>query len=214
MGLDLEVQPVKNLSVQGTLLIDDLNFGTLFSGGEKDGKIRTDNRFAWQFGGMWNNAFTIPSMTAILEYTRLNPFIYTHRTNKSNYTSWGISIGHELPPNSDEISAILKYNITRRLGININYKFQRSADGFIIRNDTLIVNYGGNINRGDGDIKQKHVFLEGDRVNRSIISTNILWEPIRQVYLEGTFVFRSFDLIYNNKKSEDRYWYLTLRMDY
>ena len=214
LGFDLEVKPAANIAVQSTLLIDDLNFSTLFSGTTSDDRVATDNRFGLQFGTIWTDAFAVPNLTASLEYTRLDPFVYTHRTNKSNYTNWGLPLGHDLSPNSDEIAIKLDYNVTSRLKVNLLYQHQRTANGYIIRNDSLIINYGGNIERGDGDIQSTHKFLEGNRIDRDIITFGARWEPVKQLYVDLKAVKWMTDKIFNNTKLDDTYFFVTLSTDF
>ncbi|MBL7129191.1 MAG: hypothetical protein ISS16_09445 [Ignavibacteria bacterium] len=214
MGFDMEVVPAKKLSFQASVLIDDLNFGHLFGGTYDDGSPALDNKFAWQIGGLWTDAFWIPNLTGALEYTRLNPFVYTHQSNKSEYTNWTLPLGHDLPPNSDEIALKLSYDLTHRLNLSLLYQKQRSANGIIIRYDTLIMNYGGNIERGDWAKGQDAIFLDGDRINRDIVTAQLTWQPIRQYFLEIKYVYEFQDLIYMSRKLKDHYGWLTLRVDY
>ncbi len=214
MGFDMEIIPVNKLSLQASVLIDDLNFSHLFGGTYSDGSPALDNKFAWQVGTLWTNAFWIPNLTAALEYTRLNPFIYTHQSNKSEYTNWTLPLGHNLPPNSDEVALKFSYDVTHRLNLSLLYKKQRSANGIIIRNDTLIMNYGGNIERGDWAKGQDAIFLNGNRINRDIISAQLTWQPVRQYFLEFKYVYEFQDLIYICRKIKDHYGWLTLRVDY
>ncbi|MBC8485362.1 MAG: hypothetical protein H8D45_04900 [Bacteroidetes bacterium] len=212
-GIDFEITPAKNLAFQGSLLIDDLTFETVF----KDDSTANENKFAYQLGALWTNAFTVPNITLALEYTRLDPFVYSHRSNKNTYTNWGMSLGHALPPNSDEIAAKLKVDITSRLRFDFLYQKQRSANGFLYDSlGNVIKNYGGNINRGDHDQPRygKNEFLEGNRVDRHIFTLNLVYEPIRQYFLFLKYQYRISDLLYLSKKIKDSYYWITLRIDY
>lgn len=213
MGFDMELHPIKNVAMQGSLLIDDLNFKSLFNN-KKNGGLATDNRFAYQFGTIWTNAFTIPGVTATFEYTRIDPFVYSHRTNKSQYTNWSLPLGHNLSPNSDEIAFRLSSYIYNRLNVKFTYQHQRSANRIIMQGDSLIENWGGDINRGDGDIVRENAFLGGDRVNRDIFTFDFIWQPLRQYFLEFKYQYKISDLIYASKKYKDAYFFLTARVDF
>jgi hypothetical protein len=209
MGLDIEINPARNLAMQGTLLIDDINFSTIF----KNDITSFDNKFGYQIGTIWTNAFQIPDLNLTVEYTRLNPFVYTHRSNRDSYTNRGLTLGHNLPPNSDEIALKLKYYISSRINIDFLYQFQRSADGIYF--DSLknqIINYGGNINRGDGDNLIDSKFLLGDRVNRNIITFNLLIEPIKQYLIEIQYQYKLLNFIYLSKKSRESYFRAVFRV--
>ncbi|MCE1164101.1 MAG: hypothetical protein LWX07_01715 [Bacteroidetes bacterium] len=213
MGLDCEVHPLKDVSFQSSLLIDDLNFSTLFNNKKGDSPAN-DNRFAYQLGVLWSDAFGIPTFTAALEYTKLTPFIYTHRTNKSQYTNWALPLGHDLPPNSDEIALKLGMNVYNRLKLNLTYQHQRSASKIVMNGDTLIANYGGDINRGDGDVVRDNVFLAGDRVDRDIVNFGFVWQPVRQFFLDFSYKFIYYNLLYNSTNKKDNYLSGTFRVDF
>ncbi|MCX6165953.1 MAG: hypothetical protein NTU73_14005, partial [Ignavibacteriae bacterium] len=214
MGFDMELHPVKNLAFQGTLMIDDLNFSSLFDNKKNGDALGNDNRFGYQLGSIWTDAFTIPQLTASLEYTRLDPFVYSHRTNKSQYTNWLLPLGHNLSPNSDEIALRLSSYIYKRLNVKFTYQHQRSAGRLIIHGDTLIENWGGEINRGDGDIVRDNAFLSGDRVDKDIFTLDLLWQPLRQYFLEFKYQYKISNLIYAFKKYKDVYFFLTARVDF
>lgn len=208
IGIDMEIVPVKNLSLQGSLLIDDLNFGTL---GENDSL--NENKFGWQTGILWTNSL---NMNLTFEYTHLDPFVYSHRSNKSTYTNWSASLGHLLPPNSDEIAFKLSYDITNRLRLDILYQHQRSGGGIVIDSSgNLIANYGGNINFGLGDAYLRtNGFLDGTRINRDIITANISWQPVKQFYFDGKFQFRHLRNITDDITYDDSYYFAEFRMEF
>lgn len=210
MGLDFEINPVRNISLQGTILIDDINFSTMF----KRDSSSNDTKIGYQAGTMWTNAFSLPDLSIIFEYTRLNPFVYSHRSNKDTYTNWGLSLGHLLPPNSDEIAVKLIYNISNRIKINLLYQFQRSAQGIYFDSiSKKIINYGGNINRGDGDYSFDNKFLLGDRVNRNIVTCNFSIEPIKQYFIEIQYQYRYYNLLYLSKNEKESYFFTNLRVN-
>lgn len=213
IGIDVEVKPYRKVALQTSLLIDDLNFGTIFSNKTKYDNVANDNRFGWQFGAIWTDGFLIPNLTAVLEYTRVNPFVYTHRTDKSQYTNWALPIGHNLAPNSDEIALKLNYDITNRLNVKFLYQHQRHGEGFVYSGDTLKINYGGTIGRGEKDVVIDNTFLQGNRTDTDIFTTTIVWQPLRQYFLEGTLVLRNFNLLYSGKKKSDAYFWVNMRVD-
>lgn len=210
LGLDAFVIPVKNLAFQGSFLVDDLEFSTLF----KD-NAQITNKFAWQLGGLWSNAFTLPNLDMRVEYTLLEPYVYSHVSNKSTYTNWDLPLGHHLEPNSDEIAVRFNYDFTNRINLNLMYQFQRSANGIVTDSaGRVLVNYGGNRNNATGYSYSDPEFLKGNRINRSIITANFTWEFLRQFYIEFNYVHRAIDNIYQSVKFNDDYGFATIRIDY
>lgn len=207
MGIDMELIPAKNISFQSSLIIDDLTFGTLF---ETDSL--NENKFGWQFGLLWTNSF---NMNLAAEYTHLDPFVYSHRSNKSTFTNNSFSLGHTLPPNSDEIALKMNYDITNRISIGILYRHQRSGTGIIIDSSgSLEANYGGNINFGLGDAYLRtNGFLDGIRINRDIINFSFLWQPVKQFYLKGMFQYNISDNLTYDYILKESFYYLTFLID-
>jgi hypothetical protein len=210
-ALDFEYLPIKNLAVQGTVLIDDINFSTFY----KKDSTSNDNKLAYQLGLLWNRPFNLCGISLAFEYIKIDPFTYSHRLNKSQFTNWQMPLGPNLSPNSDEISTKIIYNISNRLRFDLMYQFQRSAQGLEIDSSgKLITNYGGYIFRGDGDNIKYNEFLGGNRINRSIISTNIVFQPVRQYFFELRYQYKYQNLIYLNRKIKDHIFFLNFRLDF
>lgn len=212
-GIDMELQPMKNVAFQGTLLVDELSLGAIF---KPNDFTPADTKFGWQLGTIWNNAFSIPSMTAALEYTHLDPFVYTHRSLKTTYTNWGMPLGAKLSPNSDEVALKFSYNVSSRVKLDLQYQFQRSGEGIVYDSlGNVVINYGGNINNGIGDNYPNSTrFLDGNRINRNIVTAMLKIEPIKQLYLDFKFVYNDIDNIFQTKKYNNNYFFATLRFDY
>ncbi len=211
IGLDLEILPFKNIGFQSSLLIDDFDFKLI----GKDTPQSNNNRFGWQFGLFYSNAFGIKNLYCAVEFTHLDPFTYSHKTNKSNYAHWGLPLGHSLKPNSDEIAVKLDYWITSRLRTSFKFQHQRTGEGIVFDDEeNLIRNYGADINRGDGLYLAKAYFLDGERINNDIFTFDILFEPIRQYFIHLTYTGRLIDKIYVPQKFADHFFYFTISTDF
>jgi len=210
MGLSVEVNPFNNISLQGSLLIDDLSFGSLF----KSESLR-DNRFGLQGGLIWNDFLTIPNFKLTTEYTRIDPYVYTHRTNKASYTHWNWSIGHHLPPNSDEIAIKGDYDISQRIHLSAEFMYQRSANGYSLTpSGTISRNNGGDLLRGDGDLLALPEFLKGNRYTKKTFSAGLYIEPVKQCFLILNYSKIITDLDYLGKSKNDNLFYLTAGVDF
>jgi hypothetical protein len=190
-------------------LIDDINFETLGS----DTTTGNDNKFGFQGGLNWQNAFTLPNLNLAYEYTRLDPFVYSHREINNSYSNWGLPIGHALNPNSDEHAFKLAFNYGSRLYISLAYKMQRTGENYT---DSLgnFINVGSNILYGKGDFVRKNEFLSGERINRNIIIAELTWQPIRQYYISVRFQRRNYEYIDKNITSGENIYWGSLRIDY
>lgn len=211
IGLDLELLPFKNIGFQSTFMIDDYDFKLI---GKKTPQSN-NNRFAWQFGLFYANTFGIDNLTSTIEFTHLDPFFYSHKSNKSQYSHWGLSLGHGLRPNSDEIAFKFDYWFTSRLKSSLKIQFQRTGEGFVYDSaGNLVRNYGADINHGEGLYLAKAYFLEGNRINNTILTFNIRFEPVRQYYLDIVYTNWMLDKKFINKNFTDQFVYLTISTDF
>jgi len=205
LGLDLEYNTFDNLSFQFSFLVDDLNFRTLGTGAH-------DNKFAYQFGIYYYKPFNLQNLNLMLEYTRLDPYMYTHRTNKNQYTHFGMPLGHKLNPNSDEIAIKLDYWPHHRINVRSLVQLQRSANGLKYdKEGKVIVNYGGDYS--EGQEIQGIKFLDGNRINRSIYTLDITYEFIRQYYLKFHYQRRMINNIFESKKYHENIFYFVIEVN-
>ncbi len=207
LGIEAEFIPFRNFSFQSTLLIDDLTFGTL---GTDDSL--NENKFGWQFGALWTNDL---NMDLSLEFTHIDPFVYSHRSNKSTYTNHLMSLGHALPPNSDEIAFKFDYDISNKLKIVLLYQHQRSGGGIVVDSlGILKANYGGNINFGLGDAYLRTSrFLDGIRIDRDLFTADFIWQPYKQFYFKGKFQYRIINNLTEDITFKDSYYFATFGID-
>jgi hypothetical protein len=210
LAIDAQFYPVKTLSLQGTWLIDDLNFETL---GKSD-KTGNDNKFGFQAGIDWQDAFTLKNLNLVYEYTRIDPFVYSHRDINNSYTNWNLPIGAALNPNSDEHAIKLKYDFNSRLNLSVTFKHQRSGMNITDSTGKIITNVGSNILHGENDFLIKNEFLNGLRVDRNIIIAELTWQPIRQYFFTIKYESRAFDYVDDNRTLSDNIFWGTFRVDY
>ena len=209
LGIDIQFYPVKNVSLQSSLLIDDLNFGTIADDSSKG----NDNKFGFQAGLNWQDALTLPNLGFYYEYTRINPFVYSHREINNSYSNWGLPIGHALNPNSDEHAFKLSYNWGSLINLAVTYKMQRTGENYT---DSLgnFVNVGSDILFGRGDFLRKNVFLDGNRLNRAIIAAEITIQPVKQYYITLRYQRTNFDYTDKNITFGENIFWGNFRIDY
>ncbi len=208
--IDAEVRPVTNVRLNGTWLIDDISFSTL---GKQDISGNT-NKFGWQAGVLWSDAFTVPTLVLSLEYTRIGPFVETHRTNANSYTNWNLPLGAALQPNSDEWALGADYDVTNRLSISCRVRFQRTGENILDQSGRVIFNAGSNFLYGEGDVSHPNVFLEGRRINRVLGSIELIWQPVWQYSFDVQYFYRSFRFPAEARMLNDSIVWMTFRVDY
>ena len=208
--IDGEIRPLKNLRLNGSWLIDDISFGAL---GKQDVSGNT-NKFGWQAGIAWNDAFTLDRLVLSLEYTRIGPFVETHRTIVNSFTNWNLPLGDALQPNSDEWLAAADYDVASRLSLSARAHFQRTGENITDSTGRLVFNAGSNFLNGSGDVVHPNVFLEGRRINRVLGSILITWQPVLQYFIQVQYFSRSFSFPSEHRTLRDSMVWVTFRVDY
>ena len=208
--IDAELFPVRKIRLSGTFMIDDLNLGTI---GNTD-VSGNDNKFGWQLGVQWQDAFSLGNLLLSLEYTRIGPFVGAHREIVSSYTNWNLPLGQALQPNSDDWMLLTEYDLTPRISFSGKFEFQRTGENIVDGSGNILFNAGSDILHGEGDFDHPNVFLQGVRVNRFLATIGILWQPVRQYFLELTYFFRFYNYTSESRTLSDNILWSTLRIDF
>ena len=209
--LDLEVVAARNLRLFGSFLIDDLKFGTI----DEDDISRNTNKFGWQAGIIWNDAFTLPGVLLSAEYSRLNPFVGSHWTNANSYTSWNLPLGEALQPNSDAWRFRVDYAPTSRLLLSGQLQFQRTGENIVDPvTGEVTFDAGSDILHGENHLDHTNYFLQGNRVNRTLASFTATWQPIRQYFVEVRVFGQSIRRPAEGSEEKPVTVWGTIRVDY
>jgi len=119
---DLELRIPDLLTLWGSLFIDRLNsLSGIFSSAN-------GNSYAYQ-AGIKTVIHWLPLAAFTFSYTRIEPYCYTGNQNSpdSAFISGGGSLGHYLPPNSDEL--LLRFEYTLFTAIKTYVQFQMIRHG-------------------------------------------------------------------------------------
>ncbi|HXX64046.1 MAG TPA: capsule assembly Wzi family protein [Bacteroidota bacterium] len=208
--IDAEYRLLRNVRLNGTWLIDDIDFSK-FGKSDLSGNVE---KFGWQGGVLWNDALALDNLLLSLEYTRIGPFVETHRTIVNSYTNWGLPLGDHLQPNSDEWGFGADYDITPRLTVHGRLQLQRTGENILDASGYMVYNAGSDLLRGDGDLVHPNIFLEGRRVNRTLGNMQLIWQPIRQYFIELQYFYRSLRYPADALTLHDSVYWTTFRFDY
>lgn len=153
MGLDLTARPFKNVELKGSFILDDIIFGEI-------GKDFWSNKYAWNFGAWYASDF---AMDFGLEYSRIEPYTFSHFDSLNAYTNDNRLIGTDLLPNSDELSGIVKYWWGAKYPIQFKIAYRRHGANEYDANGKMVNNVGGDFTKvkmpTDSD---RAKFLDGD----------------------------------------------------
>jgi len=137
LGLTSKYKYNNNINFYAQFLLDEFSIGDV-----KAADKSWRNKFAYQIGAKYFNAFGIDNLTLQLEYNRIRPYVYAHSNVVTNYGHNNQSMGHNWGANASELVAIARYNKGRFFGqAKVNYGLQ----GLDYTDGINTNNYGGNI---------------------------------------------------------------------
>lgn len=178
--LEAVFRPLDGVEAYGTFLADDLDFRLL-------GKNSFNNKWAVQAG----LGATLGPALGWVEYTRIEPFVYTHRflLDGSFYNAYqhnGFGLGHPLGPNADQVEAGLRVWLPARIRGTIKGRYIRRGENLTDPETGEVTrNVGGDIADGRqppfNDFSK--VFLAGNRFEGVGATVGLTWEPIRDYAL-------------------------------
>ena len=184
LALDLEVFPFAGWKLFGGLFVDDVDFSKLGTGW-------WGNQFAWQGGAYLADAAGVRDVDLHVEYTRIEPFVYTHRLVGNAYTSGEFGLGHRIGPNSDEWLARAVFRPAASFRGSAGFRYGRHGAN-IVQDGVVVFNAGGDILAGhrdtDGDTAE---FLAGVRTDTRSLELRMWYEPLTDLTFEATYVYRS-----------------------
>ena len=97
IGLDADANRIRNLKLYGELFVDDFSspWGILSD--------YWGNKLAVIIGSLWIDPLRISNSALRLEYSRIDPFVYTHDKPENVFEHYNVGLGSDLQPNSDRI---------------------------------------------------------------------------------------------------------------
>ncbi|KAF2329472.1 energy transducer TonB [Flavobacterium daemonense] len=190
LGMTAKYKWNNSVNLYAQFLLDEFSVGDM-TAGEKSWK----NKYGYQLGAKYFNAFEVKDLLLQLEYNRVRPYVYSHSAVITNYGHNNQSIGHQWGGNFDELLAIGRYHKGRYFA---DAKFTIGKRGLDFNTPEDSYNYGGNIYRS---YDEKRPYDKGVTVGQgnktSIFIADIqggyLINPMTNLKFFGNFIYRNFD---------------------
>jgi hypothetical protein len=177
---DVSFRPINGFELYGTWLIDDMDFEHSF----------TDyfgNKFGWQSGLF----IALPwGQDIIVEYTRVDPFVYSHWIPYNAYAQRGWGLGHSLGPNSGKTFFSIRQWLPWRGWIQTSVAYNRKGYNIIDANGDVIDNVGGDIFYGIHSGYDKR-YLQGDLHRWLRYRLHVRLEPWRGIAFSAEIIHRT-----------------------
>ncbi len=209
LTFDVKTHFLDPVQIFGSILIDDMDFSKL-------GTKYWGNLFAYQIGGYYIEPFKIPDADLLIQYTLIDPYVFSHHIPVNSYTNKELTLGYPMEPNSDRWVTHAGYWLSRDVYIQGGYIRERHGANIVDSNGILITNVGGDIlfghRAGDGIEKE---FLGGIRTIADRFQAKLVYQIVRNIFCELQFEYRLqsiFDPVDNSTtKTTDRTFYFQFR---
>ncbi|WP_223034719.1 gliding motility protein RemB [Hanstruepera marina] len=205
LGLSSKFKLNDNMNVYGQLIIDEFSTSDV-SGGEKSWK----NKFGYQLGYKYYNAFKVKNLMLQLEYNRVRPYTYSHNTIVLNYGHSNQSMAHLWGSNFSELVLIGRYHYKRWFG---NAKLIVGERGLDFNDGIDNFSYGGDIYRNYNDRPFDTGVTVGQGNKTTSLFANIqagyLINPATNLKLFADVTFRDFNPEVENTatRSSNTIWF-------
>jgi hypothetical protein len=207
---DIQTHFIKNLELQGTFFLDENILSNLSD------LSKASNKTAYQLGFFWYEPAGLKNVSLIFEYTKIRPYVYTHFDRKNTYSAFGVGLGHPIGPNADQLFFKLRYNLSEKVTLNLEFQKIRKGKNYYDAEGNLVRNVGGDIFqtfRGGIDSEEAY-FLDGVRENTESIGVNISYEPIRNYVFDLHYSNNILKNITYDQNTDNSYAYLKFRFNY
>ncbi|MFH6947001.1 gliding motility protein RemB [Flavobacterium sp. FlaQc-51] len=190
LGMSGKYKWNNNVNLYAQFLLDEFSIGDM-AGGENSWK----NKFGYQLGAKYFNAFKVKDLLLQLEYNHVRPYVYSHSAIITNYGHNNQSIGHQWGGNFEELVAIARYHKGRYYA---DAKFTVGKRGLDFDTAEDSYNYGGNIYKSydvDRPYDTGVKVGQGNKTNIFIadIQGGYLINPMTNLKFFGSFLYRNFD---------------------
>lgn len=190
MGLTTKYKWDNQMNFYGQFLIDEFSLGDI-----KNKSNSWKNKFGYQLGFKYYNAFHVENLLLQLEFNHVRPYVYSHSDPITNYGHNNQSMGHQWGGNFKEFIAIARYHKGRCFA---DAKVTVGTRGLDFDTTENTYNYGGNIYK-DYDLNRPFdVGVKIGQGNRTTVfiadvQGGYLINPATNLKLFGSFIYRNFD---------------------
>lgn len=190
LGITSKYKWNSKINLYAQFLLDEFSLGDVK---KQDKSWR--NKFAYQLGAKYYNAFGIENLLLQAEYNRVRPYVYSHSDPLTNYASVNQSLGHQWGANFSEFVAIARYHNGR---IFADAKLTAGTRGFDFDTTENTLNYGGNIYKDYDENRAFDTNVKIGQGNKTTIfiadlQAGYVINPSTNLKLFGSLIFRNFN---------------------
>ena len=166
MGASAKYKWTDNINMYSQFILDEFSLNDI-KGGNKSWK----NKFGYQIGIKYFNAFKVDNLLLQFEYNRVRPYTYSHNTIATNYAHNNQSMAHLWGANFSEAILIGRYHYKRWFA---DAKLVFGVRGFDFNDGTDNFSYGGDVYRNYNDRPFDTGVVLGQGIKSNIFNGNLL----------------------------------------
>ncbi|MFK7834239.1 MAG: gliding motility protein RemB [Winogradskyella sp.] len=189
LGLSSKYKWNNKVNLYGQFILDEFSLGDVRAG-EKSWK----NKFGFQLGAKYFNAFNVDNLLLQAEYNRVRPYTYSHNTQILNYAHFNQPMAHLWGANFRELVLIGRYNYERW---SADAKFILGQRGFDFNTDEDSFSYGGDIYRTENDrVGNTGIEIgQGNKTNSFMaeVQASYLLNPATNLKVFSNIIYRDFN---------------------
>jgi hypothetical protein len=178
--------PNERVHLYGQFLFDEFKLQEI-----QDGNGWWANKYGYQLGVKYFNAFNVNNLFLQAEYNRMRPYTGSHGEIELNYGHYNQPIGHVWGSNFSEFIAIARYSKKRFFA---NAKVVVGEKGF---DPAVDINYGGDIFKTYNNRVNDYGNFVGQGSKAAVfigdIQAGYLVNPVLNLRLFAGMTYRTFD---------------------
>lgn len=190
LGLTSKYKINNSINLYGQFLLDEFSLADV-----REGKKSWKNKFGYQLGVKYYNAFKINNLLLQAEYNHVRPYVYAHSDPLTNYAHNNQSVGHNWGGNFREAIFVARYHYKRWF---VDGKLTVGQRGLDFNTPEDNFNYGGNIFR---DYEEDRPYdtgvdiAQGNKTNILIVDMQAGWlmNPSSNLRIFAGLIYRNFD---------------------
>ncbi|MEO8960366.1 MAG: capsule assembly Wzi family protein [Ginsengibacter sp.] len=188
-GIDFKANVAHQFQIYGQLLLDEFLVNEI---AKNNGYWA--NKYGYQLGVKYIDAFKINNLDLQLETNRVRPFTYSHYDSVANYTHYNQPLAHPLGANFQEWVGVLKYQLAPKWTIDAKaiYYYQGL--------DSLGENFGSNPFELYTTRSKSYGYYvgSGDKVKCLNASITLSYELKENLFIEGNALYRKYTGLNNS----------------
>lgn len=189
LGLTSKYKLSNQINIYGQFLLDEFSLNDV-----KAGDNSWKNKYGYQLGAKYYNAFSIKNLLLQVEYNNVRPYVYAHSEAITNYGHNNQSLGHQWGGNFREFIAIARYHQGRYFA---DAKVTFGERGLDFNDGVDNSNYGSNIYLSYNANRPYDTGVKIGQGNKTTLffadlQAGYLINPSTNMKLYGSVIYRSF----------------------